>query len=93
MSKGVLPIIAIATVSTNVFMSGSLAYFINRFFSPTKTILTRSTLIEVIVTLRKNIFSTLREIAYAANCIKILESGIEPRKIKDIFMDDGCTPP
>lgn len=49
----------------------------------------RAQLVQIIITLRKQIFSTLREIAYVANCLKIVESGIEARKIKDITMKDG----
>ena len=36
-------------------------------------------------------YSTLREIAYIANYLKITEGGIEPKKIKDIMLRDGGT--
>lgn len=70
---------------------GSLAYLLKRYLS-NDGILERAKLVAIIVTLRKSIFSTLREIAYVANCLKIMETGLEPRKIKDIVMKDGGTP-
>jgi len=36
-------------------------------------------------------FSTLREIAFVSNCMRIMDSGIEPKKIKEIVMKDGGT--
>lgn len=73
MSKGVIPILAIATVSIEYEISiGSVAYFVNKFFSCTSNTIDRTQLIQIITALRKSIFSTLREIAYAANCLKII---------------------
>lgn len=62
---------------------------LRKYLSEDKNIMDRAQLVQIIITLRKQIFSTLREIAYVANCIKIVESGIEARKIKDITMKDG----
>lgn len=69
---------------------GSFGYLLHKELKRGSEIIERAELLEIIIALRKSIFSTLREIAYAANCLKIEESGIEARKIKDIMMRDGC---
>jgi hypothetical protein len=89
MSRKIISILAIATVSMRIGNVGSVAFFVNKFLFNNNHIIDRTQLIQIIITLKKSIFSTLREIAYAANCLKIIESGIEARKIRDIIMDDG----
>ena len=42
-----------------------------------------------LVTLRKRVFSSLREMAFIINQIRTLEGDLEPKKISDIFMRDG----
>ena len=69
----------------------SVAYLYNSYFKPQNAFIPRHELIIIIIDLRKNMFSTLREIAYAANYVRITETALEPRKIKDVLMRDGGT--
>ena len=92
MSRSIVSALAFATASTLSIYPGSLIYLLSNYFSSSSvTLLERNHLIEIIIEMRKKMYSTLREIAYIANYLKITEGGIEPKKIKDIMLRDGGT--
>lgn len=47
----------------------------------------------ILIQLRKRVYSTLREISFIVNNIRTLEGDLEVRKISEVFMRDGGTPP
>jgi hypothetical protein len=49
----------------------------------------RLTIKDIVITLRKRIYSTLREISFIVNNIRTLEGDLEVRKISEVFMRDG----
>ena len=78
-------------VPTIIYL-GSLIYLLSNYFTSSSTpFLDRIHLLQIITEMRKKMYSTLREIAYIANYLKITEGGIEPKKIKDIMLRDGGT--
>jgi hypothetical protein len=53
----------------------------------------RLTIRGILIRLRKRVYSTLREISFIVNNIRTLEGDLEVRKISEVFMRDGGTPP
>lgn len=68
-----------------------MLYFLTNYFRPSIKLIERERLIDLIVQLRKRMYSALREIAYVANYLKITEEGLEAKKIRDIMLRDGAT--
>jgi hypothetical protein len=69
--------------------TGSLVFFLGKYFSHRYKVIEKVKLIQLIITLRKSLYSTLREIAYASTCLQLAEMGIESPKVKNIIFDDG----
>ncbi len=72
-----------------LFYLGSLLYLAKGFLKE-KELVPRPLLREILITLNKVLFSTLREISYIVNSLKIIEGDIEPKKLHEILMRDGC---
>lgn len=89
MSKSLISVLALATVSKTTIYQGSMAILYKSYFKKDEPLLPRDLLVAIIIDLRKKIFSALREIAYVANIVQVTQADIEPRKIKDILMRDG----